>query len=135
MQANTNNGRSWTSGRTVRIGVAVGVAGTLGLADLWLTMFFMRTTGMHELNPLARLVVGFGPAALVAMKITSLFLNAGILLACRKRLAGELGAWASVAVMVALTAHWNQYVNSASEMTGFDHATLAADHTFVKIDG
>ena len=116
MNANTNNNGRMMN-RTARIGVAVGVAATLGLVDLWLTVFFMKTTGMNELNPLARLVVGFGPGALVAMKIVSLFVNGGLLMACRKRMAGEIGAWASVAVMVVLTAHWHNYMASAHEMT------------------
>jgi hypothetical protein len=122
-------------GRTVRIVVLVGVVATLSLADLWLTVYFMSTTGMSELNPLARALAGFGPSALVAFKLASLLVNGGVLVACRTRVTAELGAWVSVIVMVALTAHWHNYMNATHELTNLDPATLATDVNFVKIAG
>lgn len=120
-------------GRAGRIWVALGIAAVLGLADLWLTMYFMKTTGMIEANPIARLLVSFGPASLVSFKLLSLLVNGSLLVAARKRFAGELGAWASVVVMVALTAHWHNYMRTSHEMTPLDPAMLASDPTFVKL--
>lgn len=133
---NRNPAPRWTSGlcgRCGRIGIALGVAAVLGLADLSLTVYFMSTTGMIELNPVARALAAFGPGALVAFKLLSLLINGSLLLACRRRLTGELGAWASVLVMVALTAHWHNYMNRAHEMTPLDPAVLAADPLFVRL--
>ena len=137
MNATTNSlMKSWNNelhGRSGRIWVALGVAATLGLADLWLTMYFMSTTGMSEMNPVARMLAALGPSALVSFKLLSLLVNGSLLVACRKRFAGELGAWASVLVMVALTAHWHNFRSTSHERTPLDPAMLASDPTFVKL--
>lgn len=127
------SGNSELASRSGRIWIALGVAAVLGLADLSLTIFFMSTTGMNEVNPLARMLAALGPSALVSFKLLSLLVNGSLLLACRRRLAGELGAWASVLVMVALTAHWHNYMSRSHEMTPIDPAILASDPTFVKL--
>ena len=137
MTATMNSLRlSWNNelhGRSGRIWVALAVAATFALADLWLTVYFMSTTGMSEVNPVARMLADLGPGALVSFKLLSLLVNGSILLACRKRLSGELGAWASVLVMVMLTAHWHNYMNKTHEMTSMDPAMLASDPSFVKL--
>lgn len=130
---------SWDCGalsrRGTRIALAIGVASVLGLADLWLTVHFMQTTGMNELNPIARAMVGLSPAALVCYKLLCMLVNGLILTALRGRPSAELAAWACVALMVALTAHWHQYAGGAHEVASMDPAMLAADPTFVKIGG
>ena len=123
------------SRRGTRIALAIGVASVLGLADLWLTVHFMQTTGMNELNPIARAMVGLSPAALVCYKLLCMLVNGLILTALRGRPSAELAAWACVALMVALTAHWHQYAGGAHEVASMDPAMLVADPTFVKIGG
>lgn len=128
-----NRGSGALSRRDTRMTLAIGVAGVLGVTDVWPTVHFTQTTGMCELNPIARAMVGLSPMALVCYKLLCMLLNGLTLTALRGRPSAELAAWACVAVMVALTAHWHQYAGGAQEDASMDPAMPAADPTFVKI--
>lgn len=131
----TTKGCGGLSRRGTRIAIAIGVASVLGLADLWLTVHFMTTTGMNELNPIARAIVGLSPMALVCYKLLCMLVNGLILTSLRGRPSAELAAWACVALMVALTAHWHQFTGGVHEIASMDPAMRMADATFVKIGG
>lgn len=119
--------------RTTRIALAIGAVGVVGAADTWLTLNFMTTVGMIELNPLARAAAGAGPAGLIGLKALSLAVHAGVLMALRRSAWAERAAWASVAVMIALAGHWSMFVDGAHEMAWADPAVLAADAKFVHL--
>lgn len=84
--------------------------GALSLADLGLTLHFMTTSGMDELNPLARTLAQFGPWGLVALKVGSIGLSTGLLWMLRNRSSAHLAAWLMLAVLVMLGLHWNRYL-------------------------
>lgn len=82
----------------------------MGLTDLLCTLAYMRTSGMVEMNPLARwIAVEGGTAGLVAFKLSTLGISAGILFALRYRRIAERCAWMGAVCMLALTAHWVHY--------------------------
>lgn len=84
----------------------------VSLADLYLTILYTTTTGMVEINPLARGVMGFGsPALLAAWKIGLIALTAAILVVTRKTRTGEIGAWLGCLVLTLLAFHWNAYAH------------------------
>lgn len=130
---NTSKPAAGLMPRAERVCILVGLAASLGLADLWLTVFFMRTTGMVELNPVARLLAGWGPAGLVVFKAASLLVHGAVLGTFRRRASAELAAWISVLLMAALTAHWHMYVNASAELTCCETAMLACDAHYVKL--
>jgi hypothetical protein len=82
----------------------------MGVTDLLCTLAYMRTSGMVEMNPLARWVAtAGGTPGLVAFKLLTLVISGGILLALRERRVAENFAWVGAACMLALTAHWVHY--------------------------
>ncbi len=82
----------------------------MGMTDLLCTLAYMRTSGMVEMNPLARWVATEGGVAgLVSFKLFTLFISGGILLALRTKRVAETCAWVGAACMLALTAHWVHY--------------------------
>ncbi|MFG0258332.1 MAG: DUF5658 family protein [Phycisphaerales bacterium JB043] len=82
----------------------------LGIYDLMHTLVYIRTTGMVELNPLARYMIETGGVRqLVLFKLLSLSLSCGILYMLRRTRASELCAYVGLGVMVVLTLYWFVY--------------------------
>lgn len=119
--------------RADRVCILVAVAAILNLADLWLTVHFMQTTGMVELNPLARFIAGAGTSGLAVFKGASVLTHAAVLAALRRRRSAEVGAWVSVLALALLTSHWLTYVGASSELTGRELAALACQDHYVKL--
>ncbi len=104
----------------------------MGLADLQLTLTYMRSAGMLELNPLARAMVDLGGAPqLIRFKLFSIAASAGLLYLMRRHSLAERCAWVSCAALLLLTAHWVHYNNNATAI-GVASADLA-DHRWVAI--
>lgn len=90
----------------------------MGVSDLLCTLAYMRTSGMVELNPLARWVATEGGAAgLVVFKLGTLAMSAGILFGLRYRPIAERCAWGGVVCMLALTLHWVHFNANIPGMT------------------
>lgn len=90
----------------------------MGLTDLLCTLAYMRTSGMVEMNPVARwIALEGGTAGLVAFKLSTLGISAGILFALRYRRIAERCAWIGSVCMLALTAHWVHYNAHIPSMT------------------
>lgn len=89
----------------------------MGLTDLLCTLTHMRGPGMIEANPLARwfALVG-GERELVMFKLWTMAVSAGLVFLLRRRWQAEAAGWVMVGVMLALTAHWQRYNASASEV-------------------
>lgn len=93
------------------------------LNDLHWTLWYMRTIGLVELNPVARAIaLSWGGEGLVALKAATFGLSAAILLSLRRRAAAERGAWVCVAALGLLTIHWLRYHAHAPKL-----ACLAGD--------
>ena len=82
----------------------------MGLADLQLTLTYMRSIGMIELNPIAREMIEIGGARqLIVFKLFTIAASAGLLYLVRRHRLAETCAWASCAALLALTMHWVRY--------------------------
>lgn len=91
--------------------------------DLHWTLWYMRTIGLVELNPVAReIALAWGGEGLIALKAASFGVCAAILIALRGRANAERGAWVCVAVLGLLTVHWLRYHAHAPNL-----ACLAGD--------
>jgi len=82
----------------------------MGLTDLALTLTYMKSTGMFELNPLARAMVATGGAQqLIIFKLLTLSMSAGVLFLLRRHRIVEPTAWGCALIMCLLTFHWVSY--------------------------
>lgn len=103
--------------RPVRVLALLAAVVLLSLGDLSMTLTHVRSAGMYEGNPLARHVINLNsPSALAAWKLATLVLAVGILFRVRHTRAGELGAWACVAVLTWLTLRWVDYSDEVSSL-------------------
>jgi len=102
--------------------------------DLSLTLAFMRTMGMLELNPLARWVAaGGGPLALIVFKAATMSLCAGILISLRRRRSAEIGACVACAVMVLLSARWVDQIGIVADEFDSSPAATITDDRYVRL--
>ncbi len=123
--------------RTTRILLLVASTFVMCLGDLYMTLTFALNIGMIEANPIARSVIQEHPIAVVVIwKIaTVLFFGITLFLARRTRSA-EVAAWASFAVMVALTVHWFSYSsNVSSYTTEFAALAMSEDPRWINLTG
>jgi len=109
----------------------------MGLADLQLTLTYMGSAGMLELNPLARAMIDLGGAPqLIRFKLLTIAVSAGLLYLLRRHSIAERCAWLSCAALLGLTAHWVRYNAHATSPEGAG-AILAqvdlGDHRWVVI--
>ncbi len=104
--------------RSARVLTLVAAIALMSVGDLYMTMVHLRGAGMVEMNPFARLVIQYqAPWVLIAWKLGTSGLAAGILAACRKKRVAELAAIACCVVMTALTVQWIRYSDQASRST------------------
>jgi len=105
-------------GRALRVTNLVTAATVMQVMDLALTLTFMTTAGMEELNPIAlRIAQDLGSLGLVTFKLGCMAVMAGGLLWVRHRASAELGAWVCVAVLTMLCVHWVDQIGMvASEL-------------------
>jgi hypothetical protein len=92
------------------------LAGTflMGLADLYMTLVFVRSVGMMELNPIARSVMATNsPAVLAVWKISLTLLGVGILFYLRGFRRTEIAAWGVFIAMGVLMCHWYSFARYA----------------------
>jgi hypothetical protein len=128
-------GRAAAGSSERRVGLLAIAITIMGLADLILTLTYMQTTGMYELNPLARIMVATGGAnQLIMFKLLTISLSAGMLYLLRRHRLVEPAAWCCVLIMGVLSAHWISY-NSQIESPGVWHGMQLAmsDESYVRI--
>ncbi|MDX2114156.1 MAG: DUF5658 family protein [Planctomycetota bacterium] len=114
---------AWARGR--RITLLIVAMLLMGALDLACTLTYMRTSGMIELNPLARLMIAVGDERqLILFKLLMMMLSAGALYFARWHRRAEVCAWMCAAGLLALVLHWTNYNRSISQYTN-DVAVLA----------
>lgn len=97
----------------------------VSLADLYMTMVYATTVGMHEANPLARALMLYNcPWIVVAFRMLTIALFGLVLMRARHRPISEVAAWVCMAAMAWLAFRWEAYNRSAADVTG---AMLLAD--------
>ena len=96
----------------------------LSMADLLITLAFLRSTGMMEANPLAVLVIRWTDSSwsLACYKLLTVTVCVTLLFKLRSRLASEIAAWCGLAVLTFMSLQWHQY---ASHVDGVQGALLA----------
>lgn len=105
-------------GVTRRILLLVGVMCLMGLIDLLFTVTYVRSTGMYEMNPLARFILRHGELGhLVAFKLGSMAVSCLAIFAARRTRKAEYGAWACVFMLSVLMVHWVNYVNNMQALS------------------
>ncbi len=107
----------------------------MGLADLLLTLTYVRTVGMAEANPLARWLMQFNSVGLVvAFKLASMAICSGLILWKRRSRSAEIGAWVCLLVMALLTARWVWFIGAFSSLAQeVGVAALEMDPNFVRL--
>lgn len=97
-----------------RVMLLLSLVAILSVGDLLVTMIFLGSTGMVELNPLAAYMIRNQSAAgLVCFKLGSVLMSVSILLMIRHTRRGEIAAWIAACILVALMFHWSRYTEGA----------------------
>ncbi len=115
------------SRRGSRVVALVGVTVLVALADLYMTLVYATTIGLHEGNPLARAIMLYNcPWIIVAFRALTIALFALVLISARKHKSAEIAAWTCTIIMGWLLVRWEQYNANTQELS----AVLAAldDH-------
>lgn len=112
-----------THARHIRIYLLTAAIGLMSLADLHITLTYLRSGGMGEGNPIARYVIAHGSPALLTMwKCASVAFACLIFLRFRQRRSTEIACWSCSLVLVWLLLQWIQYSNEAGSLTSALHA-------------
>lgn len=97
------------------------------LADLYMTLVYATSVGLHEANPVARVVMAYNcPWVVVAFRMLTIGLFALVVLRARRRPIAEAAAWVCALTMLWLTMRWEAYNESVNELSAL--MALAADH-------
>lgn len=82
----------------------------MSVADLKMTLFYVTSVGMTEVNPIARfLMVYGGVCSIVLWKAATVACGVFILWRIRRHRVAEFGAWICCGVLAALCVHWFRY--------------------------
>lgn len=105
------------SARAIRTASLVSLILLVSLADLWLTLHYLRGPGMSEGNPIARWVISGGsPWSLAIFKLGLCAFTSGILWVYRRRRSAEIAAWVGCLVMGWLCFQWHAYTKLVAEV-------------------
>ena len=82
----------------------------MSVADLKMTLFYVTSVGMTEVNPIARfLMVYGGVCSIILWKAATVACGVFILWRIRRLRVAEVGAWICCGVLAALCVHWFRY--------------------------
>lgn len=96
--------------RGARVSFLLAAVIAMSFADLWMTLTYATTTGMMEMNPIARLIMQTGSvAAISSWKLATAGLGVVILYFTRFSRCCEFGAWVCFTGMILLMAHWSHF--------------------------
>lgn len=100
----------------------------MSLADLWITLVYLRSVGMGEGNPIARWVMQhWSEAGLIAWKCASVALAALVFMRYRQRRLTEVASWFCCGVLVWLLIKWMGYADEAWSLTSMLHILPEAE--------
>jgi hypothetical protein len=105
------------SRRDWRMAGLLALIAVVSMADLWLTLTYLKTSGMSEGNPLARWIMSMNCAwVLVAFKFTLVGFTLSVLWWARKRRSAEIAAWFGCIVMAWLCFRWDGYTQHVADV-------------------
>ena len=121
--------------RALRVSLLLLATVLTGVIDLLLTLNYVTSIGMIELNPLARLLMKYdGPSGIVLWKLLTLSLAVGILFRARHRRFAEVAAWCCFLVSIALALRWGWFVVSVTHMAqDYQNSVMVGDPRYVMI--
>jgi hypothetical protein len=99
--------------RSRRVSVLVLGIIVLSLADLFITLAYLKANWMMEANPLAAWIIqnSRSPLALALFKIGSVGVCAALLYRPRHHRSGEVAAWCALAVLILMSVMWHDYAS------------------------
>lgn len=101
----------------------------VSLADLAMTLTYATTTGMMEVNPIARYLMNAdSPLLIVLWKLVTAGLSMSVLIALRHRRIAEYASWICLIGMLALAAHWVNFNHQVTLATP-ELSTLAGNNS------
>ncbi|GEM_PF-885050 len=116
------------SRRPVRIILLTLAIAVMSLADLQITLTFLRSSGMGEANPIARYVMEHGSVGLlVVWKCASISFACLVFLIHRNRRSSEIACWTCCTVLVWLLLRWISYSDEAWRLTPALHLLAEAE--------
>ena len=111
--------RAWLrlrqSGRSGRVILLVLMIAMLNAFDLAFTILAQRIGGFHEVNPLARMMLG-NPSVLIVFKLSAALLASSVFIIYRRHWLTELACWAFAMVYTVLSLMWTTYYNYLSRV-------------------
>lgn len=104
--------------RGTRVVALTAAIALMSVADLCISLVYLRSVGMSEGNPLARWIMATSSTSfLIWWKLLSVSLGCGIFVFARRFRSAELGAWLCCAVLVWLTIRWADYSREVAALT------------------
>lgn len=96
----------------------VGLTVLVSFADLYMTLVYATSVGLHEGNPLARALMLYNcPWVVVAFRTLTIGLFAMVLVRARTHRSAEIAAWVCAMVMGWLVVRWVEYNANTQELT------------------
>lgn len=111
-------------GRSRRVTILVVGIIILSLADLVVTLAYLKANWMMEANPLAAWIIRSTQSsfALAAFKCCTVGVCAALLLRLRRFRSGEVAAWCGIGVLTIMSIMWHTY---ASHLDDPAHLSMA----------
>ncbi|MCE7974530.1 MAG: hypothetical protein DYG92_09470 [Leptolyngbya sp. PLA1] len=121
--------------RTQRVIALVVASSLMSLGDLYMTLTYVTSVGMIELNPLARGLMNLNsPLLVIVWKVALTVFGAGVILLARRKRLAEAAAWVVFLAMAFLTIHWSGFNREVAEMTEEYHMLAnIGDERFVQM--
>ena len=120
----------------LRIIILLAAMGLMGLCDLALTITYMQSVGMIEVNPLARYIVHAGGVPLlIIFKLALMTCSTAFLYVARGNKFAEPIAWLCAIILLGLMVHWFNYNREIPDFTN-EMAILAMEgpvESFVRV--
>ncbi len=109
---------------------------TLSTADFLLTVAYLQSTGMIEINPIAAYIIQVtnSPWALAGFKAVTVGICASVLFVLRRRVEGEAAAWVAIAILAAMSLHWHLYTEHYSDQNQIRLATVEESADWLMFD-
>jgi hypothetical protein len=114
--------------RSRRVTLLVASIVILSLADLIITLAYLRAHWMMEANPIAAWLIRYTQSSwtLVAYKCATMGTCVAVLYRLRKHAAGEAAAWCAVAILTVMSLMWHNY---SRQFENPEDMVLAQTHT------
>lgn len=126
------------SSRALRVACMLVAIVAMSAGDLYMTMLHLKSFGMVEANPIARIVMEYNCGWLLgAWKFATVAVGFLILWTFRQRRSAEIGAIVCTAILTALTIQWIRYSDQAGHELPTLHALAQEDEptsAFVRME-